>query len=206
MNFPTEEEIYDFYTHQYRLNETGPEYPLGAHRRTQVIRAGRQFALIFLALKQHKRFLDIGCALGWSVHAASFMGLEAYGVEPGVMDQKFAMDTWGLVLHNKLEDLPVRDFDLILLSHMLEHVIDPIGYLSMLVNDYMAPEGRVIIEVPTFATGSAWSAFHAIMFTTNTLIYTIEQAGLRVEQMRSRDVDPSYPANLMWAVGRKEQK
>ena len=99
MFFPSDEEIFDFYKADYRLNETGSDYPLGSHRRTQALRTGRQCALVLTVLKQHKRFLDYGCALGWSVHTAEFLGMESYGVEPGEKDRKFAMNECGLKLH-----------------------------------------------------------------------------------------------------------
>lgn len=203
MRFPSEEEIHEFYTEDYRMNETGPDYPLGSHRRTQVVRSGRQFALIFKALKQHRRFLDYGCALGWNVHAAEFLGLEAYGVEPGKQDQKFAMDTWGMKLYNTLEELPVRDFDLVLMSHVLEHFIDPIAQLKKLSDEYMTKRARIIIEVPGILAPSAWSSFHAVLFNNDSLVYALDQAGFKVEIMRSNETDPQYPQNLMWAVGLK---
>jgi len=204
MTFPTYEEQFDFYHTDYRMNETGPDYPLYSHKRTQVIRTGRQLALVLGVLHQHKRFLDYGCALGWSVHTTGFLGMEAYGVEAGEVDRKFAMDAWGLKLYETLEELPVRDFDLVLMSHVLEHFIDPIAELKKLYNAYMAPTARIIIEVPNQATPSAWSGFHAVLFNTDSLVHALAQAGFKVEMVRSHDTDPQYPHNLMWAIGKKD--
>ena len=204
-NFPTDEEIHKFYRDDYRDLEQGNKapYPRPAHKRTHVLRGARQFALIVSVMQHHKVYLDIGCALGWSVHVADFLGLEAYGVEPAEFDRAWAKEHLGLDLCENLEDLPRRDFDLINMSHVLEHLIDPIEYLTVLYNTYMAPMGRLIIEVPSGDTPSAWSAFHAVVFNTDSLMFTLQEAGFVVELIRSKDTDPQYPPNLMWAVGRK---
>ena len=204
-NFPTEEEITKFYTEDYRDYEGAGhgDYPRPAHKRTHVIRGARQFALVTTVIKAHRVFLDIGCALGWSVHVADFLDLEAYGVEPARFDRQWAKEHLGLDLHASLEELPRRDFDLVNMSHMLEHVIDPVEYLTVLYNEYMAPGGRLIIEVPRAETPSAWSAFHAVVFNTESMQYTLQEAGFAVELVRSKDTDPQYPPNLIWCVGRK---
>jgi len=89
------------------------------------------------------------------------------------------------------------------MSHVLEHFIDPIEELKKLYNTYMAPTARIIIEVPDQATPSAWSGFHAVLFTTKSLQYAMQQAGFTVEIIRSHETDSQYPHSLIWAVGRK---
>ena len=156
-------------------------------------------------INEHRVYLDIGCALAWSVHVSSFLGLEAYGVEPAKFDRGWAKEYLGLDIFENLEDLPRRDFDLINMSHVLEHIIDPIAYLTVLYDTYMAPDGRIMIEVPSVNTPSAWSSFHAVAFNTESLRFTLQEAGFKIELIRSKEIDPQYPDNLMWCIGRKHE-
>lgn len=185
---------------KYRDEGTNPggDYPSGANKRTHVIRAGRQFKLLHLQLVNHRIFLDIGCALGWSVHCADFMNLEAYGVEPSEIDREWTWNNLGFNTYEKLEDLPRRDFDLIFMSHVLEHIIDPVSYLRTLRKEYMPRnKARIMIEVPSQNAGSAWSSFHAVAFNIKSLQSALDQAGFQVEKsIWTRDTP-----GLMWAVG-----
>ena len=201
MQFPTDEEVHNFYVNEYRSESNpGGDWPSRENRQTHVLRHGRQFHLIFQVIDEHKRYLDIGCALGWSVKAAEFIGMEAYGVEPGAKDREWSKEHLDLTIYESLEDLPVRSFDLINMSHVLEHVINPVEYLTELRNSYMADFARIVIEVPHFDAPSAWSAFHAVSFNPETLEQTLRRAGFEVAAVKAKEYDNS-PDNLMWAVG-----
>ena len=202
--FPTQEEADAYYEREYRANETPDgDYPLQSHRRTHVLRGARQIALVMNVIRAYKTALDFGCALGWTVHCLQFMGLDAYGVERGEVDRQWSKKHLGLTLYKEIEEVPIQAFDVIVMSHVLEHFINPIERLADFVENHLNPGGRVIIEVPSHNAPSAWSAFHAVIFNTESLSHTLQEAGLRVEIVRSKETDPRYPVNLMWAVGRK---
>lgn len=202
--FPTLEEAENFYKSDYRRLEsaTSAEYPTDAHKRTHVIRAARQLALVLNVLSGADTALDFGCALGWTVQVMKFLGMDAYGVEMGADDRVWAKENLGLTLYEKLEDVPIDKFDIITMSHVLEHFIDPIGHMKTLY-EHMNQGGRMIIEVPNWETPSAWSAFHAVVFNTQSLANTAQEAGFQVEVLRSHETDALYPANLIWMVARK---
>ena len=205
--FPTQEEADAYYETTYRENETpSGDYPLLSHRRTHVLRSSRQIALIMQVIKLYNTALDFGCALGWTVKCLRFMGLEAYGVERGEVDRQWAKDNLGITLYKTIEEAPIQQFDVIVMSHVLEHFINPVEKLAELVENNLNPGGRIIIEVPGYEAPSAWSAFHAVIFNAESLSHTMQEAGLRAELIRSRETDPSYPSNLIWAVGRKPHK
>ena len=132
-----------------------------------------------------------------------FIGMDAYGVEMGEVDREWSKEHLGLTLYEKIEDVPIQKFGIITMSHVLEHFIDPIGVLTNLVENHLEDGGRMIIEVPNYMAPSAWSGFHAVIFNAQSLAHTLQEAGLRLELIRSRDTDPSYPHNLLWAVARK---
>jgi SAM-dependent methyltransferase len=194
-----------FYAKDYRnFAQVGDDpYPTPFIRHIHTIRAARQYALLVPIIHQHKIYLDIGCALGWSVNVAKYIGFDAYGVEPADFDRQWAKENLALDLYESIEALPRRDFDLVVMSHVLEHIIDPIKYLAVLYNDYMVPGARLVIEVPSQATPSSWSAFHAVAFNTESLVHTLREAGFEVELIRSREVDQGCPPDLIWSVGKK---
>jgi 2-polyprenyl-3-methyl-5-hydroxy-6-metoxy-1,4-benzoquinol methylase len=200
--FPTDEEATEFYKTEYRETESKGTYPEPSHKRAQVMRAARQLALVFGVLKDCGTALDFGCALGWSVHVMQFLGMDAYGVEMGEYDREWAKEHIGLTLYEYIEDVPVQTFDLIIMSHVLEHFIDPIAHLQKMY-EHLNPGGRIIIEVPNFESPSAWSAFHAVVFNTESLQHTAIEAGFQVQLIRSKDTDTLYPPTLIWMVARK---
>ena len=208
MSWPEQSAIEEFYEEEYRVlsEDTFGEYPSKANKGTDIVRVGRQFEIIYKPLKQAKRFLDYGCSSGWSVHCGQYLGVESYGVELNKRDQEHAKRVWDITLYPRLEDLPVRDFDVILMSHVIEHFIDPIGEMRKLCSDYMADKAYILFEVPSIKAASAWAAYHAVLFSPHGLAYAIEQAGMKVVFLNAPQPplkDSRYPPTLMWAVGYK---
>jgi SAM-dependent methyltransferase len=107
-----------------------------------------------------------------------------------------------LTLYERIEDVPIQTFDIITMSHVLEHFIDPITQLEKMY-EHLNPGGRIIVEVPNWRAPSAWSAFHAVIFNAQSLHNAALEAGFQVEVMRSMDTDAMYPPNLIWMVARK---
>ena len=203
MTRPTDKEIYEFYENTYRLSETlGENYPERRNRRTQVIRAQRQLSLIHEDLPRLDTGVDIGCALGWMVRIMKFLGMDAYGVEPSKIDREFTKKELEIDINADLKELKGIGFDLVNMSHVLEHLPDPIGFLTTLKKDYMNPKGLLVIEVPSLRASSAWSAFHTIAFTPASLEYSLATAGYKVTKMIGEGYTKNYDKSLIWAVGK----
>ncbi|WP_169791448.1 class I SAM-dependent methyltransferase [Sandaracinus amylolyticus] len=95
------------------------------------------------------RLLDFGCGDGRALRIASALGLRAVGVDPSVTRSERASDGGGAVhptLEDALADIGGR-VDAILMSEVLEHLVEPRRVLSSLVAA-MRPGGVILIETP----------------------------------------------------------
>jgi SAM-dependent methyltransferase len=143
-------------------------------------------------LKEHPRLCDVGCGSGQAMAAFKQAGYEAVGIEPDPAARSIAAQN-GEVFEGTAEALPAeiegRQFDAVLLSHVLEHCIDPVAALGN-VKSLLAPEGTAIIEVPNndaaglqmFGAGWFYADIprHLQFFTEKSLRAALGRAGLRV--------------------------
>lgn len=174
------EEIADFYKAAYRK----PEYPTRWDRLVQLTRAHRQIELLKMVGRiSAKTALDWGAASGVSLEELHIeYGCEVWGVELGKGEKERAAAR-GVQLVETLEQLPADiKFDIINLSHALEHVDLPVPFLLRLREQYASLNAHLIIEVPTTTAHSAWQPFHMTMFNPPTLQRAAEKAGWRPEK------------------------
>ncbi|MGB2607351.1 MAG: methyltransferase domain-containing protein [Candidatus Sulfotelmatobacter sp.] len=96
------------------------------------------------------RLLDIGFGQGWIVQLARSYGFEAYGTESSPILVKQLRPQFGDRLHLVTPgngDLPWNGFDAVVISHVLEHLEDPVGFLDK-VYKIMNPDGVLYVAVP----------------------------------------------------------
>ena len=82
--------------------------------------------------------------------------------------------------------------DIIILSHVLEHIPDPLGFLGR-IRPALKQNGMMLVEVPTLefiARGgynhnlfSYFQIAHIFDFSINTLCYTLERAGFACQRL-----------------------
>ena len=102
-----------------------------------------------LNLGSGKTLLDIGASYGWMVRAALDLGLDAYGVEPG--DAGCDRDLRERIFRSSLQQycaIAHREFDIVTIWHVLEHLRDPVGVLSQM-KSLLAKDGVLVVAVPT---------------------------------------------------------
>lgn len=149
------------------------------------------------------RFLDVGCNMGMLLRHVRRMGWTAVGVEPSPTVSKLAAERHQLQVYNCfLHELPEHErgsFDVIALSDVLEHIVEPIEFLRQ-VDRWLAPRGVVYIKVPNGRwnlfkqrvlklLGRApkqglWDAYeHVVHYTDRTLATMLNRAGFDVLQM-----------------------
>lgn len=150
------------------------------------------FAPILAAVRKHKtngRLLDVGCGPGLMVKMAGEQGYHATGVEINVRSAQYAREQLGLDVHIgdvKHASFSKGEFDIAILSHVLEHLSDPIGVFEEIAR-VMKPDGIVVIEVPN-KNGlqakllrdrwSGWAPFmHVWQFDPDTLRTTVQTLG-----------------------------
>jgi SAM-dependent methyltransferase len=109
-----------------------------------------------LGPKAQARVLDIGCGQGGMLLAARDLGCRAKGVEPSRDHSRIARDTFGLdVVTGYFESaalLPER-FDLVILSHVIEHVYRPAAFLEDVMR--VVDAGGLLVVVTPNAAGMA---------------------------------------------------
>lgn len=94
------------------------------------------------------RILDVGCGSGQEARELAMHGFaRAEGIDPYMPQASVSLTGSPRLRRASLEDLSGERFDLVLLTHVLEHVRDPRGTLEML-RQVLAPEGVCRIEVP----------------------------------------------------------
>jgi SAM-dependent methyltransferase len=136
---------------------------------------------------------DIGCGNGDQLRRFKALGYEVVGVEPDDDARALAREV-GPVYRGTAEQLPHdldgRAFDVVLMSHVLEHCIDPIRSIEN-VRRLVAPGGRLIIEVPNNAATGFWRfgpvwpwadvPRHINFFTRRSLERLLENGGFKIE-------------------------
>ncbi len=138
---------------------------------------------------------DVGCGSGQAMSAFKQAGYDTVGIEPDPAARALASRA-GEVFAGTAEALPDeiegREFDVVLLSHVLEHCIDPIAALRN-VTRLLAPHGTAIVEVPNNAAlgfqmyGPGWFFAdiprHLQFFTEHSLRKALSAAGMRVTRV-----------------------
>ena len=131
------------------------------------------------------RLLDAGCGTGGNLAFLSQFGtLEAceYDSEArAVARQKSAINVVPAAFPHDLEEIG-KDFDLITLLDVLEHVEDDVSTLRVL-GDRLAINGRLLVTVA--AIPQLWSAHdeihhHLRRYTGKTLKRTVQSSGLSI--------------------------
>lgn len=139
--------------------------------------------------------LDIGCGTGTTLVEAQGRGWRVLGLEPGRAAAAVARERLGAAGHDRViegyfpDDLPAgeRSFDAITILDVLEHFVDPIGFLRV-IRRHLAPEGRLFVQVPNWDSllvqleGTASSVIctgHWSHFTPATLPAVLARAGYR---------------------------
>jgi 2-polyprenyl-3-methyl-5-hydroxy-6-metoxy-1,4-benzoquinol methylase len=138
---------------------------------------------------------DVGCGGGQAMEAFKQAGYDVMGIEPDGAARALAK-TVGQVFEGTAEALPDavegRAFDVVLLSHVLEHCIDPAKALGN-VKRLLGASGTAVIEVPNNAAwgaemfGAGWFFAdvprHLQFFSEASLTAALAQAGLRVTRV-----------------------
>lgn len=165
-----------------------------------------------------RSILDVGTMYGFLLDAAKRRGFsECVGVEPSQGPAASARAR-GLDVHTGLvEDLlsmpEKRQFDLIVVQHVLEHVPDPAAFVTVL-RSLLRKGGRLCICVPNFdsklrhAFKEAWGWYqvpvHIHHFGKESLHRLLGAADFRVVDTRTRGGDSLFVMmTLLNALGRE---
>jgi len=179
----TEAELNGFYAREYRDLYQGAEGPTPKDLLIQNGRADSLIAFLNDQVIVPSRYLDTGCSAGILLKRFEKQyACNVTGVEPGDAYRNHVLKQ-GLKVYSSLDDLAqVHEgrFDLISMAHVLEHIPNPVEYLSDLRTRYLTPDGRLLIEVPNLYTHDSFEIAHSISFSSHTLQETLKKAGFEI--------------------------
>lgn len=197
MEIPTEDELHQFYSEDYRKDYHGELTP----SRRRVMRAWRNGRRIYDQLQPHlnggKRLLEVGAGIGCTVRVFELNGWEATGIDPNVGFLNYSREHLKSSIRvGNLYDLPAEEsYDVILLVHVIEHFRSPRAALQH-IRKLLPTGGRFYVECPNlaapFATQPRLFHFaHIHNFTPQTLRWLAESCGFRLVTSFDSENDPN---------------
>ena len=147
----------------------------------------------FQDIIKNSSVLDFGCGNGGFLLRAKNIADNVVGIEPEIFLKQHFL-THNIPVFPNIQELN-KNFDLITIFHVLEHVPDPVNILKKLVQR-LNQDGQIIIEVPNskdalltlynckpFSNFTYWSC-HLFLFNEATLSELIKKAGLKINYIK----------------------
>ena len=167
-------------------------------------------SVMWLDASRRGRLLDVGCGSGQFLANMRDLGWEVMGVEPDPEAARVAREKLGLeVCQGTLaeSEFPQDSFDVVTMSHVIEHVPDPLGLLKE-CKGILKPGGRLVLVTPNIESlgarvfGEFWRGWepprHLFLFSPRTLSRCVESAGLQNRVLTT----PANGARFMWTESR----
>jgi 2-polyprenyl-3-methyl-5-hydroxy-6-metoxy-1,4-benzoquinol methylase len=172
-----------------------------------------EFSVMWLEPRTRGRLLDVGAGSGWLVEHMTSLGWRAEGLDFDARAVERAR-SHGLVMHQgglAEQRFAEASFDAVTMSHAIEHVHDPVGWLAE-TRRILKPGGRLSIATPNTKSllhrrfGANWFALdpprHLHLFNRAALATALRSAGFE----RFRIFTSVRDANGAWigsrAIGR----
>jgi SAM-dependent methyltransferase len=159
--------------------------------------------------------VDVGCGSGAKLAELRRHGWEVWGIEPEEQVARTVAARLGLpdgrlvVATAETASLPNGAFDLVTMSHVLEHLHDPRRVLAK-VHGWLRPGGLLRIWVPNIASiesrifGRLWFGLdvprHLYHFDQRSLRHLLVETGFKVERIVPQCQGFSFGASLQHAV------
>jgi 2-polyprenyl-3-methyl-5-hydroxy-6-metoxy-1,4-benzoquinol methylase len=160
-----------------------------------------------LCASQRGELLDVGCGNGRYLEQMGELGWQVSGVERDARGAAVAgAQIGGDRVHADLEAAgraQPEGYDVVTLSHVIEHLLDPIDTLAA-CRAVLKPGGLIVIATPNLASlghrqfKRNWLHLdpprHVFLFDPTTLATVVERAGFA----KSRVTTPSSSAHFVW--------
>ncbi|MBI1829471.1 MAG: class I SAM-dependent methyltransferase [Thaumarchaeota archaeon] len=151
----------------------------------------RRFELIRKLAPKNGKILEIGSGHGFFLELMRQKGYDITGIEISKEKRRISKKvTSAKVLDIDINtQIPhINDFDVMVMFHVLEHIINPIDFLKKIRN-LLVSNGKIIVEVPNYNDFQLklnkyyrefyWQRAHIHYFTPQVLDEIFDQAGLR---------------------------
>jgi SAM-dependent methyltransferase len=163
------------------------------------------------------RLLDVGSGDGSFVAWMRRLGWDAEGLEPDPAAAERAQSVGVPVTATSLEDasLEPSSFDALTMSHVIEHLHDPIAGLEA-CRRLLRPGGTLWLATPNLAGrghavfGRNWIGLdpprHLVVFTRESLVRAVERAGFSIASLpRDYSAGRVFPCSAVLAAGEDPQ-
>ncbi len=191
------ESVEKFYRSKYRVHDIERDKPIQWVVEKEETRALYQIDLLedWIGKVPH-RLLDIGASSGRLLHIATQkFNCVSVGIEPGDNYRAYASQNFKLYLNiESLIAASEKQFDVITMSHVLEHLDEPIKFLSTLRKYVLQEDGVLFIEVPNLYGHSCFEPAHLYAFTDKTLSMMLRMAGFDILKVKMH----SAPRDFGW--------
>lgn len=149
-----------------------------------------------VAMPNRNKLLDVGCGNGDFLVRAKHAGWEVYGLDFDAKALNLTSNRGINAFCGTLENanLAEESFDVITMSHVIEHLHDPLNLLKQCYR-LLKPEGTIWIATPNISSflhsryGSNWVHLaipsHLILFNKTSLFHLLNEAGfIKTKQLR----------------------
>ena len=207
-----EAEFYQAEFEKYMEGRSGPGWESPeAHFRSYQAEGERRLPLISPHLRAEDTVLEIGSSTGYFLDDLRGYVRSVMGVEPSAAYREFALKR-GIETVATLSDLSTKTFDVLAIYYVLEHLRDPVGYLTAL-RSILNPNGRLVIEVPNVddvllsrydipSFGPFyWQKVHYYVFSMKTLSDVLARAGFQAQVFPAQRYDLSN--HMVWMMDGK---
>lgn len=179
----TDEQTAKYYAGVYRERLWGPTGTNDVDVHNQRVRASLQAQILTLWGLKPKTVLDVGCGAGFALWEWAQRGAEVTGIEPDERCHRREPEKRYRV-YKDLAELEPQSFDLICMSHVLEHLNHPKEYLQNLTENYTHENTFLMIEVPNCECClPAFQISHPLAFTRYSLEKLLEKVGYKPVHM-----------------------
>lgn len=145
-----------------------------------------QFNYVSKTIKKNHKILEVGCGHGVGILEFHHLGFDIIGIEPDQINVDHINERIGkkIVFNSMIEKIELEEkFDCIWMSHVFEHLVDPIDFLIKIKRN-MTRTGFIFIEVPNVEKKNDYRKFtsvpHAYNFSKISLTNILNKAGYNV--------------------------
>lgn len=201
---PDQSEISRYYQSDEYLSHSGKKagWLGGIYNFVRTISLNRKHKLISKHLS-NGTILDIGCGTGEFLNFMKGKGWQTTGVEPAGNPRKYAREHYKLEIfeEDELDKLPIEQFDVITLWHVLEHVPD-LNLRIRQIKRLLKTDGLLVIALPNHESWDAnfyqkfWAAWdvprHFYHFSKRTFSLLMKNHQMEILSTHPMKLDAYY--------------
>lgn len=181
------EDLQELYAKGYRLDLPSEKYfrIIGDDAAKKLEWLGKY---IDVHLGTSRKVLDVGCAVGIFLNMFNERGWNCFGIEPNGLFARYGRQKYGLNIKTEPFTPTSFDglkFDLIIASHVLEHVPNPCDFLAI-AREKLDDNGYFYVEVPNIYKPksplytSFFASQHLFVYSPKTLGLILRKSGFEI--------------------------